>query len=57
MEEQPTQKDLLHLWKVCSEWRNQHKPSCAESIQQVDSINLSCWELAENVCEVIGYYE
>jgi hypothetical protein len=55
MKTKPTLEKLSLLWAVCEMWRNRHKPTCPESIQQVDSINLACPDLAEEVCDIIGY--
>lgn len=46
-------KDLL--WDTCKTWIDKYKPSCPESLMQVDDINLACPDLAEEVCNIIGY--
>jgi hypothetical protein len=53
---EPTLDELLALYKACEAWRDQNKPLCAESIYQVDSVNLACPELAETICDIIGYF-
>lgn len=47
---------LASLLGVCVRWRDKYKPRAPESIQQVDEISLACHELAEDVCNVIGYW-
>lgn len=49
-----TQIELLEL---CKKWREKYKPSCAESVYQVDEINLALPELAEEIFELIGWYK
>lgn len=53
----PTEEQLKKLWDVCAKWRDSHKPLCAESIYQRDSIQEALPELGEAVCDVIGYAE
>lgn len=53
----PPQSELMSLWLACVAWRDKQKPSCPESIVQMDSVNESLPDLAEAVCKVIGYYE
>ncbi len=53
----PTQGQLAKLWIHCTEWVKKNKPRCAESIYQVDAVFTACPELAEDVCEIVGYYE
>lgn len=46
-----------NLYNICNEWIKKHKPTCAESLIQVDSINLALHEIVENICNEIGYYK
>jgi len=55
-EDGPTAKQLADLWNICRKFIKEYKPSCPESIQQVDEINLACPDLAEEICECVGYY-
>ena len=52
----PTQKEMRELWDATTEWIALYKPSCGESIYQVDSINIASMELAANACDIVGYY-
>lgn len=45
------------LWKTCKEWIDKEKPTCPESIVQIDSVNLSLPDLAESICNIVGYYD
>lgn len=38
-------------------WVQKYQPSCAESIYQVDRIQEGLHELAEQVCDIVGYYK
>jgi hypothetical protein len=53
----PTQEELMTLWKICTEFVDEHKPSCEESIYQVDEISLACLEFVANICNCVGYYD
>lgn len=46
-----------NLYNICNEWIKKHKPTCAESLIQVDSINLALHEIVQNICNEIGYYK
>jgi hypothetical protein len=56
-EEGPSVEQLGELWNICKRFINKYKPSCAESINQVDEINLACSDFVEEICECVGYYE
>jgi len=53
----PTIDQLEKLWDACTKWRDAHRPLCVCSFYQRDSIMEALPELAENVCDVIGYAE
>lgn len=53
----PTQEELLKLWNICKGFVEKYKPTCAESIYQVDHINLACPEFVEEICDCVGYYD
>lgn len=57
IKEGPTVEQLSDLWKICKKFLNKHKPSCPESIYQVDSISLACEDFVEEICNCVGYYE
>lgn len=44
------------LMRVVKAWINKYQPSCSESIYQTDRVQEGLHELAEEVCEIIGYY-
>lgn len=48
---------VTELFAVCKVWRDTYKPRCAESLLQVDSVNEALPELAEEIFNIIGYYE
>jgi hypothetical protein len=53
----PTIVQLEKLWEECQTWVKKAKPSCAESIYQVDSVSEALSELGETVCDIVGYYK
>lgn len=55
--QEPTIEKLAGLWNLCQEFIQKYKPSCEESIHQVDEINLACPELVKQICECVGYYK
>lgn len=52
----PTQKEMRELWDSVTEFVAHYKPLCPESIWQVDSMRDGLYELAENACDIVGYY-
>jgi len=54
---EPTQEELMSLWNTCTNWVSRARPSCVESIYQVDSVQEKLPDLAERVCTVVGYRE
>lgn len=57
MNQKPTTKDLEALWGVCVAWIEQNHPRCAESLLQVGRVNEALPDLAESVCDIVGYFE
>jgi hypothetical protein len=53
----PNPKQLKALWDAVVKWRDEHEVSCAESLLQVDSVNEELPELAEEVFDIVGYWE
>lgn len=53
----PSLQDLQKLWEDMRSWVDLHKVRTRESIMQVDSIVEFLPELAESVCEYVGFYE
>jgi len=49
-------QELRKLHKIIEEWRNEHRPSCAESLLQQDNVNNALPELAFQLLEIVGYY-
>jgi hypothetical protein len=45
------------LWRKCKEWIEKEEVLCAEAILQNDGVNQALPDLAEIVCEIIGYAE
>jgi len=50
-------ENLKKLWEICKGFVNKYKPTCAESVYQVESINLACPEIVEEICNCVGYYD
>jgi hypothetical protein len=50
---QEAKKELL--WRKCKEWIEKEEVLCAEAIYQNDGVNQALPDLAEIVCEIIGY--
>jgi hypothetical protein len=53
----PTIGQLSNLWNVCRKFVNEYKPSCPESIYQVDRISLACEDFVTEICDCVGYYD
>ena len=53
----PSLEQFVKLWNICKGFVNKYKPTCPESINQVDEINLACSDLVEEICECVGYYD
>ena len=53
--EQEAKKELL--WRKCKEWIEKEEVLCAEAIIQNDGVNQALPDLAEIVCEIVGYAE
>ena len=43
------------LWAKCKEWIEEHEVLCAEAIYQNDGVVLALPDLAETICEIVGY--
>jgi hypothetical protein len=43
--------------RALEEWIAKHQPSSADALYQVDSINLAAPELANDLCDIAGYYQ
>ena len=43
------------LWRKCKEWIEKEEVLCAEAIYQNDGVNLALPDLAEIVCDIVGY--
>ena len=48
---------LSKLYDAVVEWRQEYKPTCVESLLQVDRVNESLPDLAEAVLDVVGYHD
>lgn len=55
LDQKPTLDRMESLWGVCVAWIEQYKPLCPESIYQTDRCSIGSMELAENVCDIVGY--
>lgn len=45
------------LLEFCREFIKQQQISCAEAIVQTDRVYLALPELAEGICDIVGYYD
>ena len=54
-EEGPSVEQLAKIWNTCKKFKDKYKPSCPESIHQVDEINLACTEFVEELFHHVGY--
>lgn len=45
------------LYDACKAWVEKNQVDCVESIVQVDRITRALPDLAEIVCQHVGYYE
>lgn len=41
--------------QVVERWRDKYKPTCAESVYQVDSCVIAATELVEDTLNIAGY--
>ncbi len=53
----PTQNQLLKLWDAVELFIQENEVSCAEALMQVDRISEELPELAETLCDIVGYYD
>lgn len=53
----PTKEQMKLLWDNCQKWVAKYEPRCGESLFQIDSVNEALPELAETVCDIVGYYK
>lgn len=54
---EPNSKIYKDLYQICKEFAENYQITCEESICQVDRINLALPELAEEIYNLIGYFE
>ena len=54
---EPDPKDMQALWNLCKYWICKHQVACPESIYQRDDVSLSVYELVEEICETVGYFD
>lgn len=45
------------LYRLCKAWIDKNKVSCPEHIWQMDFMVAESQNLAENICNLIGYYD
>jgi hypothetical protein len=71
-QKEPTLGQMEQLWNLCSTFVKEHKPTCQESIFQVDratkkwkfsntlkpdSVSLVCLDFVTDICNCVGYEE
>lgn len=54
---EPTQKQLLELWKTCKGFVDEQTISCAECVYQSDRVIENAYELIEKICDIVGYWQ
>ena len=52
---EPTQEELLKLWKVCRTFVDRQNIECGEAIYQTDRVIENAYEFIERICKVVGY--
>lgn len=45
------------LWEAVTQFIDEHRISCAESIYQTDRVIQNAYAFIEELCEIVGYYE
>lgn len=50
-----TESAKEELWQVVETWIKKQKVSCPEAIYQCDWMQEALTDLAEEVCEIVGY--
>lgn len=50
-----TPENMEKLWDTVQAWIDEQQPSCPESIYQCDWFAESSLDLAEKVCDIVGY--
>lgn len=53
---EPTQQQLLNLWRDVENWIDSHEVRCGESLYQVDAVQEALYALGEAACDHVGYY-
>lgn len=48
------QKQLL---KLCEQFITEQRISCPETIHQTDRVIENAYNLIEDICDIVGYYE
>lgn len=54
---EPTHKDLVELWNVCSNFIIEEQIGCPEIIAQCDNVIENAYYFIEKVCDIVGYVE
>lgn len=52
---EPTQEQLVALWKVCEKYIDDQDIGHAETIYQTDWVIENAYEFIEEVCDIVGY--
>lgn len=53
---EPSRDRAERLWNAVEAWIQKHRPQCAESVYQVDSVLMAAPELVVEVCEIVGWH-
>jgi hypothetical protein len=56
MNDEPSVKEMVALWKLCFNFVQKHKISCPEATVN-DWVYENAPDLVESICEEVGYYE
>lgn len=53
---EPTKEQKNELWKLCSEFIKDNMIDCGKTVYRQDHVIENAYELIEQICIKIGYY-
>ena len=56
MNDEPSVKEMAALWNTCLNFVKKYEVSCPEAIYQTDRVLIAAPSLAEDVCNIVGYF-
>lgn len=57
MNDEPSVKEMVALWRTCYEFIKSQNIGCPETIYQTDWVIENAYEFIEDVCDIVGYKE